>query len=130
MINLESLVQVTVTATYQDTKLAKILAMVQDAVGRKAKTQQFITKFAKIYTPIVVGLAVLLIVVPYFVVRRLRVPHLAVPGAGVPGHFLPLRAGDQHSAGLLRRHWGGLQGGHPASRAPTSWTCCARSTPW
>ncbi|RTQ45102.1 cadmium-translocating P-type ATPase [Hymenobacter gummosus] len=68
MINLESLIQVSVTAAFQDTKLSKILAMVQDAVGRKAKTQQFITKFAKIYTPIVVGLAVLLIVVPYFVV--------------------------------------------------------------
>ena len=68
MINLESLIQVTVTAAFQDTKLSKILAMVQDAVGRKAKTQQFITRFAKIYTPIVVGLAVLLLVVPYFVV--------------------------------------------------------------
>ena len=68
MINLESLIQVTVTAAFKDTKLSKILAMVQDAVGRKAKTQQFITKFAKIYTPIVVALAVLLIVVPYFVV--------------------------------------------------------------
>ncbi|MDU0372329.1 heavy metal translocating P-type ATPase [Hymenobacter monticola] len=68
MINQESLVQVLVTAIYQDTKLAKILAMVQDAVGRKAKTQQFITKFAKIYTPIVVLLAVLLVLVPYFMV--------------------------------------------------------------
>jgi Cd2+/Zn2+-exporting ATPase len=68
MINLEQLVQLTVTAAYRDTKLARILAMVQDAVGRKARTQQFITRFAKIYTPIVVGLAALLIVVPYFVV--------------------------------------------------------------
>ncbi|GAB3323101.1 heavy metal translocating P-type ATPase [Hymenobacter humi] len=68
MVNLESLIQVAVTANYKDTKLAKILAMVQDAVGRKAKTQQFITKFAKVYTPIVVLLAVLLVVVPYFVV--------------------------------------------------------------
>lgn len=68
MINQESLVQVLVTATYQDTKLARILAMVQDAVGRKAKTQQFITKFAQVYTPIVVALAVLLVLVPSFVV--------------------------------------------------------------
>ncbi|AHJ95415.1 heavy metal translocating P-type ATPase [Hymenobacter swuensis] len=68
MVNLESLIQVAVTAGYQDTKLAKILAMVQDAVGRKAKTQQFITKFAKVYTPIVVSLAVLLVLVPFFVV--------------------------------------------------------------
>ncbi len=68
MLNQETLAQLTVTAGYQDTKLSKILAMVQDAVGRKAKTQQFITRFAAIYTPIVVALAVLLIVVPYFVV--------------------------------------------------------------
>ncbi|MBX0293166.1 cadmium-translocating P-type ATPase [Hymenobacter sp. HSC-4F20] len=68
MINQESLAQVQVTATYQDTKLAKILSMVQDAVGRKAKTQLFITRFAKIYTPIVVLLAALLLVVPYFMV--------------------------------------------------------------
>ncbi|GAB3308896.1 MULTISPECIES: heavy metal translocating P-type ATPase [Hymenobacter] len=68
MVNLESLIQVAVTAGYKDTKLARILAMVQDAVGRKAKTQQFITKFAKVYTPIVVALAVLLVLVPYFVV--------------------------------------------------------------
>ncbi|UYZ61290.1 heavy metal translocating P-type ATPase [Hymenobacter latericus] len=69
MVNLESLIQVAVTAGYQDTKLAKILALVQDAVGRKAKTQQFITKFAKTYTPIVVVLAALLVAVPYFVVE-------------------------------------------------------------
>ncbi|SMC00308.1 heavy metal translocating P-type ATPase [Hymenobacter roseosalivarius DSM 11622] len=68
MINLERLVQIAVTATYQDTKLAKILAMVQDAVGRKAKTQLFITRFAKVYTPIVVALATLVIVLPYFIV--------------------------------------------------------------
>jgi Cd2+/Zn2+-exporting ATPase len=68
MINLDTLAQVTVTATYQDTKLSRILAMVQDAVGRKAKTQQFITKFARIYTPIVVLLAALLVVVPAFLV--------------------------------------------------------------
>ena len=68
MINLASLVQLTVTAGFQDTKLAKILAMVQSAVARKAKTQQFITRFARIYTPIVVALAGLLVAVPYFVV--------------------------------------------------------------
>ncbi|WP_310393432.1 heavy metal translocating P-type ATPase [Hymenobacter sp.] len=68
MVNLESLIQVAVTAGYRDTKLARILALVQDAVGRKAKTQQFITRFARVYTPIVVALAVLLVLGPYFVV--------------------------------------------------------------
>ncbi|MDO7854408.1 heavy metal translocating P-type ATPase [Hymenobacter convexus] len=68
MINQDTLSQIAVTAAFQDTKLSKILAMVQDAVGRKAKTQQFITKFARIYTPIVVGMAVLLTLLPYFFV--------------------------------------------------------------
>ena len=68
MINQDTLSQIAVTAAFKDTKLSKILAMVQDAVGRKAKTQQFITKFARIYTPIVVGLALLLTFLPYFFV--------------------------------------------------------------
>jgi Cd2+/Zn2+-exporting ATPase len=68
MINQDTLSQISVTAAFQDTKLSKILAMVQDAVGRKAKTQQFITRFAKVYTPIVVGLALLLTFLPYFFV--------------------------------------------------------------
>ncbi|MBD2770309.1 cadmium-translocating P-type ATPase [Hymenobacter sp. BT664] len=69
MINRETLARVEVTAAFADTKLSKILAMVQDAVGRKAKTQQFITRFARIYTPLVVGLAGLLLLVPAFVVE-------------------------------------------------------------
>ena len=68
MINQDTLSQIAVTAAFKDTKLSKILAMVQDAVGRKAKTQQFITKFARVYTPIVVGLALLLTFLPYFFV--------------------------------------------------------------
>ena len=69
MINQDTLSQIQVTAGYQDTKLSQILALVQDAVGRKAKTQQFITTFARVYTPIVVGLAVLLTLLPYFFVN-------------------------------------------------------------
>ncbi|RFP65133.1 cadmium-translocating P-type ATPase [Hymenobacter lapidiphilus] len=68
MINLDTLARVRVTAAFADTKLSRILAMVQDAVERKAKTQQFITRFARIYTPIVVALAVLLVLVPIVVV--------------------------------------------------------------
>ncbi|AWM32360.1 heavy metal translocating P-type ATPase [Hymenobacter nivis] len=68
MINQDTLSEITVTAAFKDTKLSKILAMVQDAVGRKAKTQQFITRFARVYTPIVVALALLLTLLPYFFV--------------------------------------------------------------
>jgi Zn2+/Cd2+-exporting ATPase len=68
MINLNTLAQVKVTATYTDSKLSKILALVQNATAQKAPTELFIRKFAKIYTPIVVLLALLITIVPYFFV--------------------------------------------------------------
>lgn len=64
MINLNSVSHIEVTTKFSDSKLSKILLMVQDATSRKAPTELFITKFAKIYTPIVVGLAVLICLVP------------------------------------------------------------------
>lgn len=66
MINLNTLSDIKVTAAFQDTKLSKILILVQDAIGKKAKTQQFISKFAKVYTPIVVFAALGLTLIPYF----------------------------------------------------------------
>lgn len=68
MINLQSVIDIKVTTEYTNSKLSKILQMVQDATSRKSKTQQFISRFAEIYTPIVVLLALLLCVVPYFIV--------------------------------------------------------------
>jgi len=66
MVNLNTLAEIKVTSKYEDTKLSKILKLVQDATARKAKTQRFITRFAKVYTPIVVFLAVALTFLPYF----------------------------------------------------------------
>lgn len=68
MINLNSVSKVIVTKEYSDSKLSKILEMVQNASSQKAPTELFISKFAKIYTPIVVVLAVLITVIPYFFV--------------------------------------------------------------
>lgn len=70
MINLNTVSQVKVTTAYQDSKLSKILELVQNAAAQKAPTELFIRKFAKIYTPIVVLLAVLITVVPYFFVEN------------------------------------------------------------
>lgn len=64
MINLNSVCQVKVTVAYTDSKLSKILEMVQDATAKKAPTELFIRKFAKIYTPIVVVLAIAICLVP------------------------------------------------------------------
>ncbi|MDB5202861.1 MAG: cadA [Ferruginibacter sp.] len=66
MINLEKLVEVKVIALFKDSKLSKILEMVQDATARKSQTQLFISRFAKIYTPIVFALAIAVCLVPYF----------------------------------------------------------------
>lgn len=65
MINLEQVIEIRTTKLYQDSSLAKILEMVQEASARKAPTELYIRKFAKIYTPIVFFLAVLLTFVPY-----------------------------------------------------------------
>jgi len=66
MINLHSSALVGVTTAYTDSKLSRILALVQEAASRKAPTERFIRKFAKIYTPIVVCSAAAICLLPYF----------------------------------------------------------------
>ena len=68
MINLQSVAQVEVTTAYADSKLSKILELVQHASSQKAPTELFISKFARIYTPIVVFLAIGICFIPYFFV--------------------------------------------------------------
>lgn len=70
MINLNSVSQVKVTTAYTDSKLSKILEMVQEATSKKAPTELFIRKFAKIYTPIVVFLAIGICLVPMLFVEN------------------------------------------------------------
>lgn len=70
MINLNTSVEVKVKALFKDSKLSKILEMVQDATSRKSQTQLFISRFAKVYTPIVFFLAVALVVLPFFFAKE------------------------------------------------------------
>ena len=70
MINLNTVTQIKVTTAYTDSKLSKILELVQNATAQKAPTELFIRKFAKIYTPIVVLLAILITILPYFFVEN------------------------------------------------------------
>lgn len=69
MINLNTVAEVKVTSLFKDSKLSRILEMVQDATARKSQTQLFISRFAKIYTPIVFALALAVCFVPYFFVE-------------------------------------------------------------
>ena len=65
-VNLDSSLEVEVTKEYKEGTIAKIIDMVKNASTNKAKVEKFITRFAKIYTPIVIGLAVLLFLVLNF----------------------------------------------------------------
>ncbi|MDF2934332.1 MAG: cadA [Chryseobacterium sp.] len=70
MINLNTVSQIKVTAVFKDSKLSKILELVQNATSQKAPTELFIRKFAKIYTPIVVFLAIGITFLPYLFVEN------------------------------------------------------------
>ena len=63
MVSAESVVEVKVSKPFGESSIARILELVQHASARKAPTELFIRKFARVYTPIVVLLAVLLVVV-------------------------------------------------------------------
>ncbi|NNK75936.1 MAG: cadmium-translocating P-type ATPase [Maribacter sp.] len=65
-INLESVIEIKVTNTFEDSSIARILDLVQNATARKSKTELFIRQFARIYTPIVVFLAIGVTFLPYF----------------------------------------------------------------
>lgn len=67
-VNINGLLEVKVISEFQTSTVSKILELVEDATAKKSSHEKFITKFAKIYTPIVVGLALIIaFVVPMFV---------------------------------------------------------------
>jgi Cd2+/Zn2+-exporting ATPase len=68
MVILDRVVDIRVTKPFQESTIARILKLVQGAAARKAKTEQFIRKFANVYTPMVTYLAMSLVVVPWFFV--------------------------------------------------------------
>ena len=63
-INLNGVLEVQVTKLFDDSTVAKILELVENASSRKAKAENFITRFARVYTPIVVILALTLALLP------------------------------------------------------------------
>lgn len=63
-INENSVIEIKVTKEFKDTAISEIIELVKDSNKNKSKTEKFVTKFAKIYTPIVVLLAVILAFVP------------------------------------------------------------------
>jgi Cd2+/Zn2+-exporting ATPase len=67
-INLDGVIELKVEKLFNDSSIARILELVQNATARKSKTELLIRRLAKIYTPIVVYLAIAICVLPYFFV--------------------------------------------------------------
>ena len=63
-VNLSGLLRVKTTREFGESAVAKILELVENASSRKAKAERFITRFARIYTPAVCVLALLLVIIP------------------------------------------------------------------
>ncbi len=80
-LNQEGIIKITVTKEYGESTVAKILELVENASDKKAKTENFITKFAKYYTPIVVICALLLAILPPSII-------MAIDGSNVFGDYI------------------------------------------
>lgn len=68
-INKTGVLKVKVTKTFGDSTVSKILDLVENASSKKAPTEQFITKFARFYTPVVVAIALALALIPPLIIR-------------------------------------------------------------
>lgn len=75
-INVNGTLKVKVTKTYENSTVSKILDLVENASNKKTKSENFITKFAKYYTPIVVIIAVILAFIPPLVTHSSFTPWL------------------------------------------------------
>ena len=64
MINLQETLRIEVRATFENSSMAKMIEIVQDATNRKAKAEKFITKFSQFYTPTVVLLSAMVALLP------------------------------------------------------------------
>jgi Cd2+/Zn2+-exporting ATPase len=69
-ININGLVTARVTKEFEESTVSKILDLVENAGSKKSKSEQFITKFARYYTPAVVIIAALLAVVPPLIIKE------------------------------------------------------------
>lgn len=107
-INNTGVLTIEVTKEFEDSTVAKILDLVENASSRKANAENFITKFARYYTPVVVIAAVLLAghssVVPWYEFLR-RLERMGTPCTYVFGYFLSLCTCYFYSSGILRRNW-------------------------
>lgn len=68
-INLNGVIKIEITKEYGQSTVSKILDLVENANNKKSKSENFITKFARYYTPIVVIIAIILAIIPPFIIK-------------------------------------------------------------
>ena len=68
-VNLNGVIKIKVTKEYAESTVSKILDLVENASSKKSKSENFITKFARYYTPIVVSVAVILAILPPLIIK-------------------------------------------------------------
>ena len=116
-INMTGVLRIRTTKEFDESTVSKILDLVENASSRKSKSENFISKFARIYTPAVCISALALAVLP----PRPSAGDGHFPGVGdvdlqstdLPRHQLSVRAGDQHTAELFCGHRRSQPGGNP-----------------
>lgn len=69
-INISGVIKIKVEKAYEQSTVAKILELVENATDKKSKSENFISKFARYYTPIVVGCAVILAIIPPVILKE------------------------------------------------------------
>ena len=70
VINTNGVLEIKVTKEFKESTLSKILDLVENAGEKKAHTERFITKFSKIYTPTVIALAFLILIIPTLIMHK------------------------------------------------------------
>ena len=110
-VNLSGAVELVVTKPASESTASKIMELVEESASSKAKTEQFITKFARYYTPCVVYAALALFLIPTVLLVVLAVPpaflavlRLDLSGTDVPDYFLSVCTGHFRAAEFLRRN--------------------------
>lgn len=68
-ININGLISARVTKKYSESTVSKILELVENASSRKSTSEKFITRFARVYTPLVVVIAVILAIIPPLIIK-------------------------------------------------------------
>ena len=132
-INGRGALDVRVTRLRRDTTLARIIHLVERAQAQRAPAQTFVERFARVYTPAVIALAVAVAIVPPLRARQPTWHDVGLSRAGAAGRLVSVRAGDL-DAGVDRRgaRRRGAQGradqGRRAPRAGRPRSAASRST--